>query len=348
MRPSDVITLLTAMLPAKHAPLLTGAPGVGKSQLVDEARQIAGFKKMITSHPVLSDPTEAKGIPWMKADAKFAEWIPYGDLYEILNTKVPLIWFIDDIGQATQATQASYMQPLLTRKVNGKKIPDCVTMVAATNRRTDRAGVSGLLEPVKSRFITIVSVDPDLDDWCAWAIRTNQPPELIAFLRFRPELLHQFTPTLDLVNSPNPRTWESAGKILRLNLPRNIELAALVGTVGEAAAGQVTAFLRTWRELPSLDGILADPSRADIPTEPSALYAVAVGLAFRANANNFGRIGTYADRLLKSDRGEFAALMVRDSTRRDKKIFQTPAYIKLMSTDVGKLFSGETIPDSVN
>ena len=343
MRPSDVTTLLTAMLPHKYPPLLTGAPGVGKSQLVEQASKLAGFKKMIISHPVMSDPTEAKGIPWMEAGKKFADWIPYGDLYEIINTKVPLVWFIDDIGQATPATQASYMQPLLTRMVNGKKIPDCVTMVAATNRRTDRAGVSGILEPVKSRFVTIVDVEPNLEDWCGWAIKTNQPAEVIAFLRFRPELLHQFTPTLDLVNSPNPRTWESAGKIIRLNLPSRIELAALIGTIGEATAAQVTAFLRTYRELPSLDGILADPEGATIPTEPSALYAVVIGLAYKSNPNNFARIATYADRLHHADGGEFASLLVRDCTKKDKKICQTPAYIKLMSTDVGKSFSGELV-----
>ncbi len=343
MRPNDVTKLLAAMVPVGYPVLLTGAPGVGKSDLVDQAAEYAKAD-LIVSHPVVADATEAKGLPWPKEGAKVATFIPFEDLYRAMNAKKPTIWFLDDIGQAAPAVQASFMQLLLARRANGKKLPDCLTFFAATNRRTDRAGVSGILEPVKSRFVTIISVDPNLDDWCQWAIRTNQPPELIAFLRFRPEFLHKFEPTLDLVNSPCPRTWAAVGKIIPLKLPANIELAAISGAVGAEAAADFTGFLRIYRDLPSLDAILADPTHAEIPIEPSALYAVSVGLAAKANPNNFARIKTYAQRLEQAQpisRGEFAVLMVRDSVRRNKKICDTTAYIEMMSTEIGKLISGE-------
>ncbi len=66
--------------------------------------------------------------------------------------------FIDDLGQATPAVQAAAMQLILARTLNGHRVSDHVVFIAATNRRTDRAGVSGILEPVKSRFATLVEL----------------------------------------------------------------------------------------------------------------------------------------------------------------------------------------------
>src|SRR5262249_15910073 len=157
-------------------------------------------------HPVVLDPTDAKGLPWPDKGGKTANFLPFGDLARALNATEPLVWMLDDLGQAMPATQASFMQLILPRTVNGHSLPDFGTFVAATNRRTDRAGVQGILEPVKSRF-TIVELNTDLDDWCAWACEedlvtgeSRMPPELISFLRFRKDLLHQFNPTQDLTN----------------------------------------------------------------------------------------------------------------------------------------------------
>lgn len=342
MRPADVSNLLTATIKGRHPVLLVGAPGVGKSDLVQQAADGAQAN-LIVSHPVVDDPTAAKGYPWLQGGKDHAEHVPYGELYKALNAKKATVWFLDDLGQAPPAVQASYMQLLLTRSSNGRKLPDVVTFIGATNRRTDRAGVSGVLEPVKSRFLTIINVEPNLDDWCDWALRTDQPAEVIAFMRLRPELLIKFTPTLDLVNSPSPRTWSSVGKILRLGLSARVELAAIQGAIGEGAAAEFVGFLKIYREMPSLDAILMDPDAADVPTTASALYAVSVGLAQRSTEANFARVARYADKLSQSGKGEFAVLMIRDAVRRNKKLCSTPAYIKLASTDIGKLFTGEEV-----
>lgn len=339
MKPSDVSKLLSKTVGARLPVLLVGPPGVGKSALVGQAAADAK-NDLFTSYPALEDPTDAKGFPWLSAEKDFAEFKPFGTLHNILKSKRPCVWFIDDIGQSTPAMQASYMHWLLARGQNGHRLPDHVTIIAATNRRTDKAGVQGILEPVKSRFCAIVNVEANLDDWCAWAIGTEQPPELIAFLRFRPDLLHQFNPTQDLVNQPCPRTWAHAGKLLALKLTIGLELEAIKGAVGDGAAAEFVAFLRIYRELPSLDGILLDPDGAKIPEQPASLYAVSVGLAAKATEANFSRIAVYADRLVRAKRGEFAVLMLRDSVRRNPRVTNTPAFIKLASTEVGKLITG--------
>ncbi|HYE72078.1 MAG TPA: ATP-binding protein, partial [Blastocatellia bacterium] len=184
MKPSQLRQFLASAIKQQLPILITGAPGVGKSDIVASAAQDAQAE-LIISHPVVSDPTDAKGLPWANKNATEATFLPFGELARALKATKPTVWFLDDLGQASPAVQASFMQLILARRVNGHALPDCITFVAATNRRTDRAGVSGILEPVKSRFASIVPLEADLDDWCAWAIDKQLPVELIAFMRFR-------------------------------------------------------------------------------------------------------------------------------------------------------------------
>lgn len=343
MRTRDVERLLTAATANRLPILLTGAPGVGKSDLVSQAAD-ANEMDIIVSHPVVADPTDAKGLPWAvtgkDGSPDHATFLPFGDLAKAIRAERPTIWFLDDLGQASPAVQASYMQLLLARRVNGHVLPDCITFVAATNRRTDRAGVTGILEPVKSRFASIIEVEANLDDWTTWAMKAGIPDALIAFLRFRPDLLHQFNPTADLVNQPSPRTWANAAKLVKCQLPAALELAALQGAVGEGPAAEFTAFLRIWREMPNLDAILIDPDAATIPDQPAALYAVSVGLSAKATATNFARIARYSQRIAQNGHGEFSVLMLRDCVRRAPEVCATPAFIALAASEIGQLITG--------
>ena len=342
MKPSQLATYLGHAFVARHPTLVVGAPGVGKTEIVQQAAEAAGAD-LIQSHPAVADPTDAKGFPWVGKDGKSATFLPFGDLDQALHAKKLTVWDLEDLGQATSAVQASYMQLLLARRVNSHVLPDCVVFVATTNRRTDRAGVAGILEPVKSRFTTIVELETDLDDWCQWALaQPDMPPELVAFLRFRPELLCQFTPTADLTNCPLPRTWAHAGKVLNLQLPAAIESEALAGAVGAGAAVELQAFLRMYRELPNIDGILLDPDAQDIPDSPAVLYAVVTGLAVKTNEQNFGRVARYAERLNEGGHGEFAALLLRDVTRKVPEVMSTPEFVRIASGELGQLFTGST------
>ena len=340
MKPTEVTTVLEAMFKGNCPVLIIGPPGMGKSDIVEQATKAAGAD-LILSHPAVADPTDAKGLPWPGKDGKTATFLPFGELARAIEAKKPTVWFLDDLGQAPPSVQASFMQLLLARRVNDHTISDEVTFVAATNRRTDRAGVSGILEPVKSRFTTIIELEPDLDDWCQWAFGNDIPVELIAFLRFRPELLCKFEASADLTNSPVPRTWAAVGKMMKMDLPRAVQQAAFAGAVGAGASLEFLSFLRLYRDLPSIDGILIDPNSAIVPTEPAAMYAVVTALAAKANQANFDRIAEYATRVVDAGRAEFAALLFRDSVARHPEVQHTKGFVQLVSSELGQLMSGE-------
>lgn len=306
MKASQLISLLKTTIPARLPVLIKGAPGIGKTDCVHAAAKACGAETVLM-HPVVSDPTDFKGLPAVVKGK--AEFLPYGDLEALVAAERPTVAFLDDLGQAPAVVQAAAMQLILARRVNGHKVSDQVVFVAATNRREDRAGVTGILEPVKSRFATIVELTVSVEDWCDWALENGVPPEVVAFVRFRPGLMADPGPaTADLVNRPSPRTVTHLGKLYAAGL-RDPE--TLGGAAGAGFGTEFVAFERIFRQLPSIDGILANPERSQTPREPAALYAVVTALATRVNRETAGRVIRYLDRLPD----EFSVLGVRDALR---------------------------------
>jgi hypothetical protein len=99
---------------------------------------------------------------------------------------------------------------------------------------------------------------------------------ILAFLAFRPQLLH----ALDAKRPawPSPRSWEMASNLLRAGL-------SVSPAVGEAAASEFEGFCSVYAMLPELEAILSNGANAALawPDEPSARYALTLGLANRAD-----------------------------------------------------------------
>ena len=79
MRPSQLAIFLAACIAIRRPVLVVGKPGVGKTDITDQACTIAQAHT-ITSHPVVCDPTDAKGLPWVGPDGKSATFLPFGEL----------------------------------------------------------------------------------------------------------------------------------------------------------------------------------------------------------------------------------------------------------------------------
>lgn len=314
--------LLEQLLPAREPVLLTGPPGVGKSDLVAGVARTLGYSLVVT-HPVVSDPTDFKGMPAVVPGeaGPSAEFLPFGDLARLLSATRATVVMLDDLGQAPPAVQAALMQLVLARRVNGHALSEEVRFVAATNRRQDRAAVTGLLAPLLDRFTTVLEVGFDVDDWVAWGIDHGMPPELLAFARLRPQLLATFEPGRDLARSPTPRAVAGLGRLVARGI---LDHEVLSGAAGEGFATEFLAFRRTWSALPDRLEIYLSPTTAPVPEAPDVLYALMGALAFGADVGNWDATVRYLERVPP----EFAVLCVRDATRRDRALVQTGAYTR--------------------
>jgi hypothetical protein len=223
------------------------------------------------------------------------------------------------IGQHT-----SCYQLVLDRKLGEYTLPEGWAIIAAGNRDSDRAVTTRMPTPLRNRFVHL-EFEADVQEWSEWAIQAAIRPEVIAFLRFRPELLSAFD--RDANAFPSPRSWEFVSRILdSLDSQSNpaIEYEVIAGAVGTGAATEFSAFLRMFRELPNIDAILLNPTQEPVPEIAAAQYAVASALARCASDMNFDRICLYLNRLPT----EFGVLCVRDATLRAPAIKSTAGYTK--------------------
>lgn len=299
--------------------LVKSKPGNGKTSIVWQVCE-AIKAQVVLMHPAISDPTDFKGLPALSEDRTYAHFLPFGDLQKLCTADRPTVAFLDDIGQAAPAVQAALMQLILARSVNGTGISPEVVFIGATNDTTHMAGVSGMIEPLKSRWDTIVELETSVDDWSTWALNNNMPAWLVGFMRFRPALLSKFEPTKQITNSPSPRGWTSVGNWSNAGIH---DLEVWVGAVGEGAATEAFAFYNTQAKLPSLDAILLDPDKVEVPEEPACLYAVSAGLARKATPSNLDRVTTYLARMPK----EFDVSCMKDARRLTPAIQTTPAFV---------------------
>ena len=188
------------------------------------------------------------------------------------------------------------MQLILARQINGHKVSEYITFLAATNRREDKAHVQGILEPVKGRF-TILELETTLEDWLAWAAENDMPPMLTSFLRWKPDLFGKFEASKDMVQSSTPRNIAAVGRYQNNGLPRALEHEVFKGRAGEAFTDSYLGFLRIYRELPDLDNIIANPKTEKVPTDPGTQYALSGALGARMEDKTLAPILTYLERL---------------------------------------------------
>lgn len=316
MKPSQLSGLLAQAISSKLKVLIKGKPGVGKSDIVEAAAKLAGAD-LVLSHPAVSDPTDYKGMPAITNGGTEAHFLPFGDLKKLIDASKLTVCFMDDIGQAPHGVQAALMQLILARRVNGHRISDHVVFMGATNDTSHRAGVHSILEPVKSRWHTIVELEPNVDDWCDWAYAHGMPDEIIGFIKFRPEFLCKFEPSRELVNSPSPRTVAAVGQLVNAGITDH---EAISGAAGEGFAAEFLGFLKVFRALPNIESILRDPQMATVPDEPTALYAVTAALVRKLTGKDIAAVMTYAARLPK----EFEVCLIRDAQRTNKDLVSSP------------------------
>jgi hypothetical protein len=313
MKISDFANHLPKLLKMADPFVLHSEPGIGKSDSIDAARKLGW--DVIWFHPVVCDPTDFKGMPFafMQDNQPKAKFLPFNDLELLCTATKPTLACFDDLGQGPLAVQAAMMQLWLARRVNGHTIDDNVVFCGATNRAEDKAAVTGMIEPLKSRA-TLIPIEADIDDWCDWAnIQAWMPPTVPAFLRFKTELLSAFKPTRDIKNTPNPRNWARLGKKIHHGL-EDFEL--LAGDVGDGAASEYLAFKEVADELPDVDALLRDPEKAIVPeNKPSVMYALMGALSHRANPTTAANLVTYLSRVPK----EFSVLCMKDAFSRNKK-----------------------------
>ena len=212
-------------------------------------------------------PTDLRGLPVAKNGR--STWYPP----EFLPVGGRGILFLDEINMAPPTLQGIAQQLVLDRRVGNYEIPEGWLIWAAGNRKEDRASVFDMPASLANRFLHF-EVQIDFDSFRSWAVKNHIHEQILAFLAFRPGLLHKPNPSQPAW--PSPRSWEMASQLHHAKLP-------LAPAVSEAVEGEFAAFVEVYNKVPDLDKIIQGNGQGiKFSKDPSTRYAVTFGLSARA------------------------------------------------------------------
>ncbi len=325
MKSSLIEAVLPTLIDQHISVVIEGAPGGGKTSVVHAVAKKLNIGLIELHLPTLL--TEDFGIPFLDTNSttfsfRMPDWFPYEGKPNLPEKGILLF---DDRNQANSDLQKVLANIQQARTLHNVPLASGWSVVSTGNRQSDRAGANRLLSHLADREVAI-EYETNLDDWCKWAIGAGVHPVVIAFIRFKPNMLHDFDPSRD--KNPTPRSWAEGISPLFGNVPAEAELELYKGRIGEGAAIEFKAFADMYRKLPSPDAIMLDPENHPVPTEGSVLYALAGALAARATENNFSIIMKFGTRLPP----EFQVLLVRDSVGRNPNVAATDAFTHWAST----------------
>jgi hypothetical protein len=191
-------------------------------------------------------------------------------------------------------------------------------VVAAGNRVKDKAAAQRMPSALKNR-LGHIHCCVDVPAWANWAVANDIPAEVIAFARFRQDLVGVM-PRGDENAFLSPRSLTEASKYV--NAPVGQRKRLFAGLIGAGQASELDGFIGLYRSLGSLDEVLKNPSSAKVPSEPSEQYAVATGIARLATRKTMAAVCEYSDRLPN----DIGVLAVTDAVRRDRSLANTSAF----------------------
>ena len=299
-----------------------GKPGVGKS---DMTRQIAKYDNLplIDVRATLLDTVDIRGLPSIE-DGK-AVWCQPDFLPRVDRDGKRGILFLDELADAPLAVQSSFYQLILDRRLGEYVFPTGWRIFAAGNRQGDGAAAQRMSTALADRFAQI-DIEENVEAWGEWAVDNGINPLVLAFIRFRGDLLHNMEKGDKLFATP--RSWARVAKAIdtmpKVGAAESLRLALVKSIVGDKAATEFEGFARMYGKLVPLETILSDPDNAPLYHEPNERWAIATGLARKVERDNVDAGLRYMKRL---GEGEFASCFVLDAVRRKPKLKETRTFI---------------------
>lgn|SRR3990167_2821834 len=261
------IKSLISIFPRTTSVLIAGQPGIGKSDLFEQIAK--DWNAKYDRHETATwDAVDVKGCPFPIGHA--TEFLPPKALLELTDQadyKGPVVANFDDIGAAEEAVFNALLGVFLQRYVGPYKIRENVLLCGTTNRAEDRAGARELTTALNNRFVHF-NLSPEPEEWVQWAIRNDVDPNIIGYIRTRPDKLNTFDAKSPERAFATPRSVTQASKLqIAVGLNHKDLILAIASAVGPAWALEYKAWLDRTRSLVTAEEILKDPKNCRIPSE---------------------------------------------------------------------------------
>ena len=288
---------------------LVGEPGVGKTAMFERVVAKTGFRGVYIDTP--NTELGDIGIPMPHHETKTTSLYP--NEHWGFHLADPCVVFIDEFTKPSSMAVQNMLHPLLNeRRISGFNLhPDSI-VITAGNNSTD--GVGDMLKAHSLNRITIMQVrKPTSDEWIEWGANNGIAAEALAWVKAYPHALasyrdagqaenpYIFNPKVPQRSFVSPRSLHRASNILmkRHLITRNALISALTGSIGEAGARDMLAYVEVADSLPTWQEVIDDPKGCKLPSSPAALNIMAYGAMQRIDRANIGKWFEYLKRTPK-------------------------------------------------
>lgn len=325
MTPGQVKALLPYVFQSRRAAFLAGPPGIGKSQVV--AQVCASLNRpLIDVRLATKDPVDLEGVLVANNGSShysLPDWLPR-------DPNAVDVLFLDELSQAPPLVQSAALGLVLDRRIGSYVLPEGVSILAAGNRQSDRAGAHKLGTALANRFVQHIEMGLSHDDWQAWALETGIEPSIRSFIRAHSKSLHCWTPDCPDYAQATPRSWHALSDLLKTGLPEELVPVAAANAVGSGKASEYCAFRNVYGRLPDPDMILSNPIGVAVPQEADVTYALIGSLVERLkdDPSKATAFGDYVTRMSAM----FATVAVMDAIK-----VTGPRFIQIPSVNTWRM-----------
>jgi hypothetical protein len=326
MNIKDLIDVIVMSYECKRPVLALGQPGCGKSASFYKAAQLLSSKyettlEVIEVRGASVNPAETANIKAV-IDGKVVElqqsWVPTKERVEAGECAALGLVVVEEMGDALPAVQSAMQELLLDRKLGSARLAEGWHVVAASNRAADKAAAGRLSTAVVNRCITI-TVEPDPDVFCEWAIDHEVHPSIIAYVRWRGAACFDFDPTRKAANPAfcSPRSLHIMSDVLKVREEPHFE--TVVGCLGDGVGSEVVGFLSIISDLPDINKLLKQADTYPVPKKPDVAIATMYALIARISTDTIDPILRYITR----NQIEYATVAIKDMLRMKKDLVTT-------------------------
>jgi hypothetical protein len=280
---SEPITLTQRQLPefllqvATVRPvMILGAPGIGKTALVNEFAGMVGLPCVSLLGSQLA-PEDLIGVPQILPNGRSRFCPP-----TLIARDDPYVLFLDELNASSPEVQKAFYSLIHDRRVGEYCLPDGSVIVAAGNRAEDNALVRPMSSALVNRLIH-VQLRVSASDWLDWAGGAGLHPLVLEYVKTRPDHLWSNPPKHEEPFS-TPRSWHMLSDALGSYgdaLPDSMLAVLAGGTLSPHHATQFRAFARIVRHRYGIEHILkGEATWPAAPEERDVLYFLAQ--SFRA------------------------------------------------------------------
>lgn len=255
-----------------------GAPGIGKSALVEKFAEEVGLPCVSLLGSQLA-PEDIIGIPQIKGET--SEFLPP----KMIARKEPYVLFLDELNACSQEVQKAFYSLIHERRIGEYHLPEGSIVIGAGNRTQDNAIVKTMSSALINRMFH-VQLKVDSKQWLEWAYENEIHPWVIQYITQRPDHLFSVPPKTEEPYS-TPRSWHMLSDALKefgageKELPEEVLRVLVYGSISASHAGMFLAFLKQIKNQYAIYDIIKGTLKwPEKPEERDVLYFLAQ--SFRA------------------------------------------------------------------